>query len=330
MSAPVTGTGVPRRGEGRPAHDTGLPPHGRRGRGDGASVPLSVCVLACDEADQVERCLGSVGWADEIVVVVDDKSRDATEAIARRMATRVERMSYAGDVEQKRRCTGLAKHDWVFVLDPDEVVSPRLAASIRAALSREVDAAPGGRPAAPDAPVGYRVDRVTHHLGRWIRHGDFYPDWKLRLYRRSRAAWVGRDPHGRVEVDGPVAALDGELLHYSYRDLADQIARIQFFSDQAAEAMVRDGVPSRVRDLVLRPPARFLRSYLLRGGFRDGVPGFVIAVASAFYVFLKYAKRWERERTASAPASVPEALRGSAVVERPEAGPAGATGAPRA
>jgi glycosyltransferase involved in cell wall biosynthesis len=254
------------------------------------NAPLSVCVLACDEAADLERCLASVDWADEIVVVVDDKSRDETESVARRLASRVERFVYAGDVEQKRTCTGLAKHDWVLVVDPDEVVTEALAASIRNRLASH------GSDSADPEIVAYRINRSTYHLGRWIRHGDFYPDWKLRLYRRSRASWVGRDPHGRVEVEGRVADLDGELLHYSYRDLADQIGRIQFFSDQAAAALVRDGIPFRLGHLVLRPPARFLRIYLLRQGFRDGLPGFIIACASAFYVFLKYAKHWERSR----------------------------------
>jgi glycosyltransferase involved in cell wall biosynthesis len=254
------------------------------------NAPLSVCVLACNEAAALERCLSAVAWADEIVVVVDDKSRDETESVARRLASRVERLVYAGDVEQKRICTALAKHDWVLVVDPDEVVTAALAASIRSRLAEPAS------DSTQSAIVAYRVNRLTYHLGRWIRHGDFHPDWKLRLYRRSRARWVGRDPHGRVEVEGRVADLEGELLHYSYRDLADQIARIQFFSDQAAAALVRDGVPFRLRHLVLRPPARFLRIYLLRSGYRDGLPGFIIACASAFYVFLKYAKQWERSR----------------------------------
>jgi len=252
------------------------------------SAPLSVCVLACNEATELERCLLSVSWADEIVVLIDDKSRDATESVARRLASRVECRAYAGDVEQKRSCAALAKHDWILIVDPDEVVSSPLADSIRTSL----DAAS----ASSSGPVAYRVNRATFHLGRWIQHGDFYPDWKLRLYRRSRARWTGRDPHGRIEADGVVGSLSGELLHYSYRDLADQIARIQFFSDQAADALIREGVPFRMRNLVLRPPARFLRSYFLRRGFLDGVPGFIISAASAFYVFLKYAKLWERSR----------------------------------
>jgi len=268
------------------------------------SRPLSVCILACDEEDELERCIRSVDWADEIVVLVDAKSRDGSEAVARRLASRVECRPYAGDVEQKRFCTTLAKNDWVLIVDPDEVVSKELASSIRRSL--ESEAGDGASTDSPSTPVAYQLNRATFHLGRWIRHGDFYPDWKLRLFRKSKARWAGRDPHGRVEVDGLVRRLDGEMLHYSYRDLADQIERIQFFSDQAAQGLDREGARFRVRDLVLRPPARFLRCYVLRAGFRDGMPGFIIAVASAFYVFLKYAKLWERQsRFGSASPSAP-------------------------
>lgn len=254
---------------------------------------LSVCLLARDEETELERCLASVVWADEIIVVVDDRSRDGSERVARRLASHVERRAYAGDVEQKRYCASLAKHDWVLILDPDEVVSPQLAESIEGALTR------GPQSEFEPLPDAYRVNRMTHHLGRWIHHGDFYPDWKLRLFRRSRARFVGFDPHSRVEVEGAIGVLDGVLEHYSYRDLADQIDRIQRFSDQAANALIRREKLFRLRDLVLRPPGRFLRSYVLKQGFRDGLPGFVIAVASAFYVFLKYAKHWERSRLAS-------------------------------
>ena len=255
------------------------------------SLPLSVCILARDEAEELERCLPSVAWADEIVVLVDDRSRDATERVARRWASRVERRAYAGDLLQKQACVAMAKHEWVLIVDPDEVVPAGLAESIREHLRSSASSA-----GAEGTFEAYRVNRVTFHLGRWIRHGDFHPDWKLRLFRRSRARWVGRDPHGRVEVDGPVGTLDGELLHYSYRNLADQIERIQFFSDEAAAALDRDGVSFRLRDLVLRPPARFLRTWVLRRGYADGMAGFIISAASAFYVFLKYAKLWERRR----------------------------------
>ena len=258
---------------------------------------LSVCVIARDEEARLPRCLESVAWADERVVVVDARSRDGTEKIARERADRVEVRPYAGDIEQKRHCVGLARHDWVFVIDPDEVMTGALAGALRAALASE------------SAAVGLEVDRATFHLGRWIRHGDFSPDWTLRAFRRSRARWVGRNPHGRVEVDGPVARLGGALEHYSYRDLADQLERIQFFSGEAALALHAEGRRARLRDLTLRPPARFLRAYLLKRGCLDGVPGFVIAVATAFHVFLKYAKLWELERVArsAGPGGRPEA-----------------------
>ncbi|MEZ4333463.1 MAG: glycosyltransferase family 2 protein [Myxococcota bacterium] len=257
-----------------------------------AREPVSVCVLACDEAHELERCLAAVEWADDIVVVVDAKSRDGSLAVAERRASRVEVRAYQGDVDQKRHAVSLAKHDWALIVDPDEVVTPALARSIRGALA-EALRSPG--------IAGYELDRVTWHLGRWIRHGDFYPDWKLRLFRRSQARFVGRDPHGRVEVRGGVARLAGALEHYSYRDLADQIARIQFFSGEAAAALEQVGVRVGLRHLVLHPPARFLRCYVMKRGLLDGVPGFVIAVASAFYVFLKYAKLWERTRARRSP-----------------------------
>ena len=253
-----------------------------------AKAPLSICILACNEEDVLERCLDSVAWAKEIVVVVDARSRDGSEKIARERAQRVEVRPYEGDIAQKSHCAGLARHDWVFILDPDEVVTPELAREIREVVQKAGGEGAGAR-------AGYEVNRATFHLGRWLRHGDFYPDWKLRLYRRSSARWVGRDPHGRVEASGVAGRLSGELQHYSYRDLADQIERIQFFSGVAAASKHAAGERFRLRDLCLRPPARFLRGYILKGGFRDGIPGLVVAAATAFHVFLKYAKLWELE-----------------------------------
>jgi glycosyltransferase involved in cell wall biosynthesis len=248
-------------------------------------VAVSVCVIACNEEKVLARCLDAVNWADEIVIVVDAKSHDRTEAIARERAQRVEIRPYDGDIQQKSYCCELASHDWVFVVDPDEVVTPDLAREIQRAIGR-----------IPDAVAGLEMNRITYHLGRWIRHGDFYPDWKLRLFRRSRATWKGRNPHGRVEVDGSVQRLAGEIEHYSYIDLRDQIGRIQSFSDTAAGEMFRSGRHARITDLVFRPAARFLRAYLLKVGFLDGIAGFIIAAATGFYVFLKYAKLWELER----------------------------------
>ncbi|MBW2291911.1 MAG: glycosyltransferase family 2 protein [Deltaproteobacteria bacterium] len=252
-----------------------------------SGYPLSVCVLACNDEEILARCLDSLGFADEILVVVDAKSTDGSEKIAREKATAVVVHRYLGDLEQKRHAISLAANEWVLLLDSDEVVSGALAERICEFLSQS---------ASDKRIAGCEVNRLTFHLGRWLRHGDFYPDWKLRLFRRSAAAVVGRNPHGRVEVAGEVRRLMGDLEHYSYRNLADQIGRIQSFSDQAADSLYREDRRFRLVDLCLRPPARFLRAYALKRGFRDGMPGFIVAVGTAIYVFLKYAKLWELER----------------------------------
>jgi glycosyltransferase involved in cell wall biosynthesis len=244
-------------------------------------------VIARDDASHIERCLASLAWTDEAVVVIDERSQDGTEALARKAGARVVRRAYPGNIEQKNFALAQAKHDWVISLDADEALSPALAARLKERLAR-----------AGDDQGGFELNRVTHHLGRWIRHGDFHPDWQLRAFRRSRGGWVGRNPHGRVSARGRVARIEGDLEHYSYADLADQILRVQEYSRVEALELRRLGRHASVSDLCLRPPARFLRGYVLKGGYRDGVPGLAIAAVSAFHVFLKYAKLWELERAA--------------------------------
>ncbi len=244
---------------------------------------LSICCIARDAEATLARALDSAAWADEVLVLVDAKSVDATETIARERATRVEVTPYRGDIATKSECVSWASSEWVMILDADEVVPPALRAEIESALTT-----------APPARGGFEVNRMTYHLGRWIRHGDFFPDWVLRVFRREEFAYEGADPHGRLVVRGSTERLETPLEHYSYRDLADQIERIQFFSGESARVLEAAGGRPRLRDMLLRPPARFLRAYVLKRGFLDGVPGFIIAAATAFHVFLKYAKHWER------------------------------------
>lgn len=245
---------------------------------------LGVCIIACNEEKDLPRCLDSVAFADDRVVVVDTRSRDATEEIARAHGARVFLREYDGNVQQKNFALDATEGDWILALDADEALSAPLAAEIRALL------------AAPPAEDGFEVDRLTWHLGRWIRHGDFHPDWQLRLFRRGAGRFEGENPHGRVRVRGRVGRLQGPLHHYAYRDLADQLDRIQDFSSVQARGQAARGRAAVVWNMICRPPARFLRAYLLKQGFRDGVPGFVIAASTAFYVFAKYAKQWEMER----------------------------------
>ncbi|HUU35342.1 MAG TPA: glycosyltransferase family 2 protein [Vicinamibacterales bacterium] len=241
---------------------------------------LSVTVITRNEAANLAAALDSVAWADE-VVVVDSESTDATVAIAHRYTDRVVVRPWPGYVAQKNHAAGAAAHDWILSLDADERVTPELAAEIQALLRDE-----------PGAP-GYRVRRVTFHLGRWIRSTDWYPDYQLRLYDRRRGRWTGTYVHESVQADGPVVDLSGELQHLAYRDLSHHVQTIDRYSTLAAAEMRDRGRTTGWADLALHPPAAFLRNYVLRGGFRDGVPGLIISLMNAAYVALKLAKLWE-------------------------------------
>lgn len=241
---------------------------------------LTVTVITRNEAANIAAALESIRWADEIIVV-DAESTDDTVAIARRYTDRVIVRPWPGYVDQKNFAAEQASHDWILSLDADERVSPALSDEIRALL------ASGPRAA------GYRIPRVTFHLGRWIRSTDWYPDYQLRLYDRRRARWTGRLVHESVRADGPVERLRGELQHYAYRDIAHHLQTMDRYSTLAARQMFEDGRRARWVDIAVTPRLTFLRNYVLRGGFRDGIPGLVISVMNGYYVALKFAKLWE-------------------------------------
>ena len=245
--------------------------------------PISGVVICLNEADRIGRCLESLTFCDEIVVV-DSGSTDGTREAARRYTDVVIEQPFLGYVKQKNFALERATHDWVVCLDADEALSPELRAAVLAAVSREGPAA------------GYELDRITHYLGIWHDHGEWYPDWQLRVFRRSRGHWAGLDPHDRVELDGPAEKLRGRLLHWNYRSLSEHIQTTDRFSARMARSLQESGTRFRVSDLVLRPLVRFFKGYVLRQGFRNGIPGLVVSAATAYYVFMKYAKLWELER----------------------------------
>jgi glycosyltransferase involved in cell wall biosynthesis len=244
---------------------------------------LSVTVIAKDEAADLGDALQSVAWADEIVVV-DSESTDDTVAIARRYTNRVTTREWPGYVAQKNYAASLASHDWILSIDADERVPPDLAAEIKQALA--------------EAPRhgAFRMPRVTWHLGRWIRTTDWYPDDQIRLYDRRHAQWTGRYVHESLVVQGTVGRLRGELRHYAYRDIADHLETINRYTTYAARQMYESGRRTGLLQVAGHPPLAFARNYLLRGGIRDGVPGFVISAMNAYYVFLKFAKLWELQQ----------------------------------
>lgn len=248
---------------------------------------VSVTVITLNEAANIDGCLDSASWADE-VLVVDSGSTDDTVDRARARGARVVVKDWPGYAAQKNFAAEQAAHDWILSLDADERVTPQLA--------REVEATLGSGP----AMAGYRIPRVAWHMGRWIRTTDWYPDYQLRLYDRRRARWKPKRVHESVEADGAVGQLTHELQHYAYRDLGHHLQTMDRYTTLAAEEMFESGRRASLLDLLLHPPAAFARNYLLRRGFTEGTAGFVISAMNAHYVFLKFAKLREKQRATSA------------------------------
>lgn len=262
-------------------------------------VPISALVITFNEEENLRECLESLRWADE-VIVVDSFSTDRTVEIARAFTDRVVQRKWNGINDQRGFALGLARHEWVFCLDADERATPGLAAEIR----RVLDAGP--------ARDGYEVPRHTWYLGRWINHGGWYPDRKLRLFRKSRGRYGGHDPHDRFVLDSEPGTLAGEIVHFTYRSFSHQLRTIDSFSDVAAREWAAEGRRFSVPRLLARPAWKFVETYVLKGGFRDGLPGLVIAAATAFYLFVKYVKLWEAtggygQRPAIVPTAAPAA-----------------------
>ncbi|UXA71436.1 glycosyltransferase family 2 protein [Xanthomonas prunicola] len=242
---------------------------------------ISACIIAFNEADRLRDCLTSLTFCDEIVVV-DSGSTDATADIASTHGARVLQRAFDGYRSQKAFCVAQASHDWVLCLDADERVSDDLRASIIAA-----------RDAGFATAAGYRFARLSDYFGRFLRHGNAYPDRVLRLFDRRRGGWRGkREIHEAASVDGAVTTLAGDLIHYPYRSLMQQLAKTQRYAQMMAEHEHARGKRATWSKLVLAPAWRFWRGYLLRGGFRDGWHGLIYAYVRANYVRQKTIMLW--------------------------------------
>jgi len=255
-------------------------------------VRISACIIAKDEVDRIEACLASVGFCDEILVL-DSGSTDGTQDLVRRLGARLIETDWPGWVKQKNRAVEAARHEWILSLDADE----RVDAELRAALEDLREGALGRA----DAPQAYAVRRKVFYLGRWIRHGGWYPEWRTRLFSRTHARWGGVDPHDKVEADGAVGRIRaGHLEHFTYRSMQDQLNQIARFSRARAEAMYAGGARASIAGMLLRPTWRFFHNYVLRLGLLDGRAGYVLAKINAHYVFMKYAQLWELVRRGGA------------------------------
>jgi glycosyltransferase involved in cell wall biosynthesis len=241
-------------------------------------LPLSVCMISGAEAPRIARALESVAaWAAEIVVVLNAQVDDGTEHIAQSHRARVFREPWKGFIAQKNSCADKASQPWLLNLDADEVVSGELAAEIAAAIGSSGDTA------------AYEFPRCTFYSGRWIRHGDWYPDRVLRLWRRGTAQWSGEEPHARLEVKGAIGRLRSDLLHYSNDSIAHQIAKIAPYHGEFVKRRVAGNGRAGCIEMVFRPGWRFFRAYFLRCGFLDGWQGFYIAALGSFSTLTRYA-----------------------------------------
>lgn len=241
---------------------------------------LSVAIIAMNEADRIERLLKSVRFADE-VLVVDSGSTDGTQALCLRNGAVVIDQPWMGYAAQKQIALEKACSEWVLSLDADEVVSAALAEEIRTAIDE-----------APPEVGGFSMPRLSYYLGRWIRHGGWYPDSKIRLVRRKRGRWVGEALHETLMVDGRVPGLSQPIHHVVYRSISDQLRTIDRYSTIAARERGRAS-GFYVLSGLGHALGKFFECYLWKLGLVDGWPGLVIAVNSAWYVFLKHAKAWE-------------------------------------
>jgi len=245
---------------------------------------ISACIICHNEEQNIKRCLESLKWVHDIIVV-DSMSTDRTVEIAKGYTDRIFQRAWPGYAAQKDFALSKAKNDWVLSLDADEAVSKALCDEI----SSEI--------AGSEALDGYRVPRRSFYQGRWINHSGYYPDRQLRLFRREKGRWVGGRVHERMAVEGRVGDLKQDLLHYPYGGrLSGQLKTVNSFSTLLAKDMYDRGKRFHLMRLFSRPFFKFLEVYVLKRGFMDGLPGLIIAVSDAYAMFVRYVKLREIEQ----------------------------------
>jgi glycosyltransferase involved in cell wall biosynthesis len=239
---------------------------------------ISLITITRDEEALIGECLKSAWFCDE-KIIIDSFSTDKTVEIARGLGADVVQHEFTNYVTQKQMALDRATGDWVLLMDADEQATHDLGEEILRAVS------------SPAAADGYKIRRILYHLGHYYSHA-IYPDTPVRLFRRERGHIGGRDPHDKVLVEGRIERLDKPILHFSYRDIADHVATMNRFSSRAA--MEQEPNAFTPFKMIANPAWRFFNFYIVRGGFRDGGRGLYAAMTAAFYVFLKYAKLYER------------------------------------
>jgi hypothetical protein len=252
--------------------------------------PISAVLIAQNEERNLRDALASVAFCDE-VVLVDSGSTDGTRDVAKAVGARVVvNAPWPGFVAQRAFAVRAARHDHVVALDADERVGRVLRGEIEALRAGRFDRA------------GYRIPRVAHYLGRWIRGTDWYPDWQVRLFDRTRAGWHGDLVHESVHVDGPVGRLRGELEHHPYSTISDHLLKIDSYTTLWARQAHSAGRRTNIADVVAGASWAFFRNYVLKRGVLLGSAGFVVSVLNTHYTFVKLAKLRELDRAGTIPA----------------------------
>jgi glycosyltransferase involved in cell wall biosynthesis len=239
---------------------------------------LSVIIITKNEATNIRACLESVAWSDEIIVV-DSGSSDGTAEICKSLGAQVYTHDWPGFGAQKNRALGYATHGWVFSIDADERVTPELRTAIEAVLRDE-----------PDACAAYRISRLSSYCGRFMRHSGWYPDPIARLFKRDAARFSDDLVHEKLQVEGQIGQLDGELLHYAFTDAEEVLQKVNHYSSAGAAMMQRRDRQATLTGAVLRGLWSFIRTYFLRAGFLDGREGFMLAVSNAEGTYYRYIK----------------------------------------
>jgi glycosyltransferase involved in cell wall biosynthesis len=243
-------------------------------------IKLSVVIITFNEEKNIERCLLSVKEVADEIVVLDSFSKDRTEEICARHGVKFFRHTFDGHIQQKNRAITYAQNEYVLSLDADEALDDQLKRSILD-VKREFKM------------DGYYMNRLTNYCGQWVRHSGWYPDAKLRLWKRGKGEWRGINPHDKYEMfegDKVTGRLNGDILHYSYFTTADHYRQVEHFTDIAAKAYFEKRRKAGFYNLIVNPVAKFIDHYILHLGFLDGRAGFQIARISAYATYLKYKK----------------------------------------
>lgn len=255
---------------------------------------ISTVVITKNEEVNIEACLMSVNWADQIVVV-DSGSTDRTQELARHHTTQVFVKPWEGFGPQKNFGIMHATGDWIMILDADERVSPELAKEIQARLTTWTN----------NDPVAFRVPRRNVFYGEWVRWGGAYPDLQIRLFQKGKAFYNHVEIHENLLVEGPIGDLEGHLEHYTERTIADHFKKISLYITLAAREQAKSMVMVHWWHLLLNPLVTFIKKYCLKQGFRDGIRGIIFAGFASMYTFMKYAKLWEMKQFESSGGSQP-------------------------